>query len=555
VRISQVFPLLAATLAGCATTPVGPTGDETPLDENAPWLDVRLPLRGSIQLGDTPTVEVRGHVADDRPGLRVFVNGHKAAVDAGGQFTATVPLHDGITLLQTTATDARGNVTRDTRAVLAGPMVPVETVVRDGIVARIDARSIRAGGELLAARLGTTGFTDLVVEQNPLVNVPIPCYGARVDLSEVRHAPARVSVSPMIGGLAVDVELPQVELGMRVEYSASCSTQRVADVVATASRLRVRGMLRVGLDADGRVAFDDTGLDAELGALSFGGALPRDLGLRLADEVGERLLDLVVAELGHRLPSVILRDLGQDLVRVGDRELQLRLRATMLAFDSQGVSLVADSALSVPGGSGAVYLPSAATRPALDPGRGLAVGISDDTLNQVVATLWSTGALDRTAQATVGLADLFDAVEISVRLPPHLTALPGGEGVTVMVADVDCHLIKHRAGTTPETVARLSVTAQMRSDVRLAGQRLTLLSVQPHVIVDLLHESRVELKVFPQNRMSAVGTFVADRLLEAVGESISHLPLPASPTLTSVSGGISFAQATHGYIVVRGDRF
>ena len=75
-------------------------------------------------------------------------------IAADGSFAATVPATPGITLIHVVATDAGHNESRDTRAVLGGALVDARTPAVHGIVARLDARAVRAGGVALARRLG-----------------------------------------------------------------------------------------------------------------------------------------------------------------------------------------------------------------------------------------------------------------------------------------------------------------------------------------------------------------------------------------------------------------
>ncbi len=107
-------------------------------------IDVRAPLRGAVQIGDAETIEVRGFVYDDSHAT-LRVNGVPARIATDGSFAATVPATPGITLIHVVATDAGHNEGRDTRAVLGGTLVDARTPAVDGIVARLDARAVRAG--------------------------------------------------------------------------------------------------------------------------------------------------------------------------------------------------------------------------------------------------------------------------------------------------------------------------------------------------------------------------------------------------------------------------
>src|SRR5436305_811462 len=82
-----------------------------------PTLQVTSPAR-SVQQDHAGSVQVTGLVApnaDGTPIATVTVNNVAAVVDASGNFTATVQLQPGATMIHTEAVDAAGGKATDTR--------------------------------------------------------------------------------------------------------------------------------------------------------------------------------------------------------------------------------------------------------------------------------------------------------------------------------------------------------------------------------------------------------------------------------------------------------
>src|SRR5262249_22629512 len=104
------FAAILLVIAGCASDGSGP--------DTAPTLAISSPDRGTS--ADGGTVTVSGTVKDDRPGVRVTVNGMEQTVGTDGTFTATVQVDPGIGIVETHAIDKGGHDVRDVRAVLAG---------------------------------------------------------------------------------------------------------------------------------------------------------------------------------------------------------------------------------------------------------------------------------------------------------------------------------------------------------------------------------------------------------------------------------------------------
>jgi hypothetical protein len=177
------------------------------------------------------------------------------------------------------------------------------------------------------------------------------------------------------------------------------------------------------------------------------------------------------------------------------------------------------------------------------------VAIADDTLNQLLASAWSAGALDATVAAAGGLVALFDDVELSPRLPPVLTASRGGSTLHIAIGDVDGRMVKRAPGAPAETVAALSLSAEVSVTVKVVGDQLTLIPHTPSVYVDLDDQAAAPLDA---GSLRELGELVARDLVGVMSRTLAHVPLPAASGAMAV-GARAGAVPAYGYVLVSGD--
>ena len=118
MRFSKLLPLIA--VLGCADKAYDP--DAPAIDPAAPRVHFTSPALGTIA-GDVKTISVRGTVTDDSGKVdSVVVNDVAASVASDGTWSVDVSVHPGTNLIHAIAKDAQGNVGKESRAVVAGPM-------------------------------------------------------------------------------------------------------------------------------------------------------------------------------------------------------------------------------------------------------------------------------------------------------------------------------------------------------------------------------------------------------------------------------------------------
>src|SRR4051812_39442018 len=261
-----------ASLTGCSDHPYEP---EVPaIDPNPPRVHITSPARGTFA-GDVHSVVVRGTVSDDTRVASLQVNGVDAVIAADGTWTAMVPVGLGTQLIQAIARDGDGNLGKESRAVVVGPLQPIASVVPQAITVALSAETFDALGRGVTGFLGAGQLAQTIAPANPVIDAgggPDCLYvQGSITRAEVGAA-TTVSLVPQHGGLALDVELDHVSLGAHLDYAVACFDGS-RDITIAASHIRVTGTLSAGIAGGGfDVALTDqsvqiTGFDVDLGGV------------------------------------------------------------------------------------------------------------------------------------------------------------------------------------------------------------------------------------------------------------------------------------------------
>src|SRR4051812_16701084 len=193
--------LLASAAAAC--------NDSPPAIKDPPVLKVTSPKRSLIQ-NHTGQLQVTGTVsaneASGEPVEKVLVNGVQATLGADGNFTATLELKAGETLINTTARDAAGQVAEDTRAVQAGQLRPVGSNIEDAITAAMSKTAFQKLSAAAGPMIKGFDFMSVLAPMNPMVHSGDEsgedCLFARGYVDGVGMSNAVISIIPTNAGLA-----------------------------------------------------------------------------------------------------------------------------------------------------------------------------------------------------------------------------------------------------------------------------------------------------------------------------------------------------------------
>lgn len=531
--------LLLTSLAACAA-PDAPA---------PPVLTVTAPERGTLAEGDTVTVH--GTVSGD--GVRVTVNGLAADVEDGA-FALTFAVPPGVEVIETIAT-GDGGEDRDVRAILTGTLAPTGAPVADAIAARLGPDAFAVIADVAAATIEGLDLAALAGAGGPpLVSVGSSCNGADVHLLDLALDDLALSLAPGDGAVDAAVAVDGLELKLRVDYRLGCSAQ-VAPITIRAAHVGVTADL--GLAADG----------GDL-ASSIGGVAVTLDGLALdADGLPGEILDLVEPGIEAIAPGVIeavvadalpaavdgmLRDLaGRELgVTLLDRHVGIELRPASVAIDAAGARIALDAAIAVDGDTAGRFLATPAPADAALAGaRDATVAIADDTINQLFAGLWASGALAIEHELEVGdpLGLLLGAetrhAALSMALPPTVAVGAGGE-LRLVIGDAIVRLTD-AAGVETSTIAvSFATTLGVAAG---PGGRIELALGEPEVWAQVLSQAGDLERPIADESVRVLVHALWDVASPHLAEALAAVPVPALGGVEMVEPAVA---ARAGFVIL-----
>ena len=543
---SQILATALILVAGACDNAYDP--DAPAIDPNAPKVHIVTPALGTIA-GDVHTVTVSGTSTDDTAVTSVTVNDVPATLAADGSWTATVPVKAGTNLLHAIAKDAQGNAGKESRAVVAGPMADLAQQVPQAITATLSAQTFAAIGK------GTAGFLTSGDLAPMLGTAPVldlgggpDCLYAQAWITSVTFGGADVTLAPQDGGLWLDVELDQANIGMHLEYAAAC-VNGSRDITVGASHISVSGNMTVGVAGnDFDIHLDNpnvniTGFNVELGGIP--GAIVDMLSLDTAmgPILGWATEKFVVPMLNKSLAGLN----NTKTMDVLGTMVDISIKPDDIQFSSAGAIVVLDTSLRAHGDSG-TFVFTDNTVPAMDLSHGFQMAVADDAANQLFTSLWSAKGLDKTLDLKNGsygeVGKLYDSVEISAAVPPFVDA--SGKGLVLTVGDL---IATFKNGGQVVTKVAVNATVDLQVvNAQTGGIRFDVGT--PTTYVDVLDEGVEGANQLSNSEFEAIASFALSRVIAVGSGSVGAIPLPSV-------GGVSVQNLTigeqTGYLVVDGE--
>lgn len=545
---SQLFALIAVGVVAC-DNPYDP--DAPAVDPNAPRVHITTPARGTIA-GEVQTVTVTGTVTDDSGVASVKVNDVTATLAGDGTFTAQVPVRAGTNLLHAVATDEQGNVGKESRAVVAGPMVTLARQIPNAITATISAQTIDAVARGAAGFIQNGDLTMAVAPMNPVVNIGAPdgpdCLYGQARITSMDVGTADIVMAPQAGGIFLSAELSNVQVGMHLQWAVSC-LDGSRDVMVSATKISVQGMLRVGV-AGGNFDIglenqnvDITGFNVQLGGIPDTIIDMLKLDTAMGPIIGFATERFVVPMLNKSLNGLN----ETKTLDVFGKQIDISIKPQQITFTREGGMVLLNSTMRAKEDSGNfVYV--ANTTPAMDMSHGFQLAVADDAANQLMTSLWSAKGLDGTLDLKTGsygsIGQLYDSVQLEAMVPPYVDA--HGERLVMTVGDMVASF-KLDGSVTTAVAINAEVELEVIND---ADGSLRFDVGEPTTYVDILDEGVEGSNQLSNSEFEEIVSFALSRIVAVGSGSLGAVPLPAV-------GGVAVTSLTieeqHGYLIVAGE--
>jgi hypothetical protein len=542
----NLLPLfsLGALVVGCAVEPKDPSGPA--LDRDAPRVHIVSPARGTIA-GDVTRVLVTGTANDDSGAVAsVTVNGVPAAFAADGTWSVEVEAVPGTSLLHAIAFDAQGNQGSETRAVVSGPMVALDSAIKNGIAATVSAPALNALGRGTATFIENGGLMTAVQGMNPVVNAGggPDCLYAQASITNLTVGDADVLMGPTTGGVLVSAVLTDVRIDMHLQWAISCFADS-RDVVVTAQRVNVQGLLAIDVvDRKLDVRFADPSVQVAGFGLQVPG-VPDAIVQMLA--LGTSISPI----LGSMTERVVVPIVEQSLSALDDRktidvagtQVDVDVAPTQISFSPRGGTIAIDTSLRAHGDTGEfVFVPNLV--PALGMKHGFELAVADDAANQLLTSMWSAEAFDTTIDLDDGahehLGEIYDSVQLRLRVPPHVDALRRPLELTVG----DWIASFKRDDIVVATVAIHAKTALYVVEGEAGKLRIDVST--PAVEVDIVDDEDWITKA----HYDAIKSFAIERITALGSAAVAGIPLPTIGDATPTN---LWVDPEGGYLLIVGE--
>lgn len=540
----------AGSLTACSDHPYDP--DAPAIDPDAPRIHITSPARGTFA-GDVTTLVVTGTATDNTGVAKVLVNGVDAAIDSDGTWRATIPVGAGTQLIHAVATDDDGNLGKESRAVVTGPMMPIATAVPQAIMVAMSSQTFDAIGRGITGFLTTGDLEAVIAPSNPVIDVDggPDCAYAQASITRMAVGSATaVSLTPTNGGLLLDVELDHVNIGMHLAYALACF-EGSRDVTVAASHIKVSGVLSVGANHG---AFDVkltnqsvqiTGFAVDLGGVPGEVVKQLHLDTAMGPVIGWATETFVVPLLNHALAG--LNDV--KTVDVLGTPVDIRVTPARIRFDATGAIIELDTTLRAhddAASPGYVYVGNQV--PAMPGTHGFELAVADDAVNQLLGSFWAARGMDKAFDLDTGsygqIGKLYDRVEISAKVPPYVDA--SGGSLKLTIGDL---MATFKNG--PAIATQIAINAELALQVVTGSDGTPRLAIGPPTTnVDVLDENIDGANALSNAQFELITSFALGRVIAVGSGSVGAIPLPSLGGVAVHDLGI--VEQT-GYLVVDGD--
>jgi len=510
-------------------------------------------------------VVVSGHAQDEGSGVAtVVINGVTAELGSDGTFTATVPLSEGMTLIDSIVTDRAGNSDGDLRAILSGQMAEQGTNIEDALVAEIGPNTLDLLGTAVSDLALNTDFGAVGAAFNPLVDVGNSCAGVELDLQTVDMSDVAMSLQPTANGVDVRIVVANVDVDTRANYKIGCfGGGGSATVNLSANEFVLTGTLAASIKGSGDIAVglsnlqtSFVGFDLDVGSIPdvivnlFNGLAEN----AVKDQLSNQITALVPSQGEQFLADFVGRSYGVDVI--GDT-LNIDVVPTEIAMSDTGIRIRVDGKSEFSGVSGASYLVSSKPAPTTanignsTGGKALSVALADDVANQALAGLWASGQIEALMEPLIRgklqdlLGDGAEEVVVTLSLPPIVTTDATTSAVHLSIGDL---MVK--ATNSSETLVEFAISAQIDLTLEDNGQGIALVTDAANIRGKVIEKSSSITLNLGDDTVAAIAELAINEVSGQSDAILAALPLPSFGAIMASTPEV---KALEGYLVLSAD--
>jgi hypothetical protein len=516
-----------------------------------PVLKVTSPERSLIRAGAGQVV-VTGTVqpsADGAAVKSVKVNDVAAIVGADGQFSATITVPAGATLITTEAVGENGGKASDTRSVEAGELRMQGANIENALTMAISKNAFAKVAGAASTMIKGMDFKPMLTPMNPMVHAGDEngedCLFARMYIDDFKMSNATITMVPVNGGLQFSAKLDGLDVPGHMRYAALCANGS-NNTSIKASSVTVKGTLLV--TPNGMAGFKTTlsgetvqiaGLD--ISASGIPGAV---LDILPLDTVIEKVAPLAAKMFMEPMMNKALGGLAgpKQLMALG-KTITVEVRPSEITFDATGGLVTLDMKMGIGGTETSKFIFTDNGYPSMDPGDGLMLGLADDLANSMISQAVATGLLAIDMPAHGGT---FDGTKIAMTSPPMISADPANGMMHLVLPDM---MSTFTLQGRPVGMAAINATVDLKVTPASNGYGIAIELGTPEIHANVLDTIPNETLLADADLGKAV-ELALDSQIASVSALLGAIPLPAMP------GGLAMKNMSvtsdDGYVIMAG---
>jgi hypothetical protein len=542
----NLITTLPAALLIATTACSGGPGDVP----EPPILKVTSPQRSLVKQGSGDVV-VTGIVTPNAEGVpvkKVTVNNVSANLEADGSWQATIQVNDGASFIETVALDEAGGKATDTRAVHAGQVRTAGGTIDNAVTA---AMSTQAFARISAAAGGIVKGLDIAEMLAPLQpmqhsgdeNGP-DCLYERVYINDVKFNDVQIQLIPQQGGIGFRFQVDGLDVPGRADYAVAC-LDGSTNVRVTASQVVVAGTLLVSPNGMQGFKTDLVDQDITLTGLnvSASGIPGTIMGMISWDGWISSIISKGAEMAMEPMMNSALGGLaGPKTLNVLGKTLTMEVSPSDISFDATGALVTMDMAMAIGGAERAQYVHTANGQPGMDPGNGFQLGLADDLANMMMTQANAIGLLNLEMPAKGGT---FDSTEISMTLPPMISADPADGSMRIFLGDMIATFKSHG---TPVAKAAVNAKLDLKINTTNNGYAVAIELGKPQIQFDILDDIGNETRMSDDD-LAAASEACLDAQIAHISALLVNIPLPSIAGLQMRNLSVG---SDNGYVMVKG---
>jgi hypothetical protein len=537
--------LFVTAVSACSSGGAG----SSDADDPAPVLEVTSPARGALAEG--AEVTVTGRVTDNGK-VRVTVAGVEADVADDGTFSASVPVPDGITLLETHAIDSAGQDVRDVRAVLAGTLAPSDGSTTGMLGARAGASALAAVGNAVANQANTIDFNAAAQAMNPVYDNG-GCLGATLNITSVSLGDLAVDLAPASGLLTTDVTIPDIDVRIHANFKVACIGGHT-DITVRATKAMIHGDL--GLTVAGNkvaTSLPNVTVGFENFSLDIGG-VPGAIEDLLDGEARKAVEKLLTTQIKTRVPpmadsalaGLIAHPLATSLL---GHDTTITITPTTVSITPTELFVGVATRIRVTGGEGGTFMTTSTAQSSTTMGstHGLGLAVDDDIANSLFAGLWAAGALDQSVSvdAIPGIGGLLDddarSLDLTLSLPPTVST---DSGELVLALGDAILSVKDASNTEIQRIALSLKTSLKAAPTQSGTVRFTVGS--PTLYAQTLAITDAVQSPLSDEQLEGLITGAWGLVSSTLNDTLGNVPMPS---IAGIQLGTPSLEAATGFVI------